>query len=113
MNMTPFAEGGVVYGVDQPGQFRAMRIATGERLWESWLPVTGAYGGRGVSLEELLQTLGPAEADVLKPRGVNGFDRRPRHVAEEKVRLVGLELLAAFPLLFGEERLIHRRPVDL
>jgi hypothetical protein len=41
MNMTPFAEGGVVYGVDQPGQFRAMRIATGERLWESWLPVTG------------------------------------------------------------------------
>jgi hypothetical protein len=41
MNMTPFAEGGVVYGVDQPGQFRAMKIATGERLWESWLPVTG------------------------------------------------------------------------
>ena len=41
MNMTPFAEGGVVYGIDQPGQFRAMKIATGERLWESWLPVTG------------------------------------------------------------------------
>jgi outer membrane protein assembly factor BamB len=41
MNMTPFAEGGIVYGVDQAGQFRAMRIATGERLWESWLPVTG------------------------------------------------------------------------
>jgi outer membrane protein assembly factor BamB len=41
MNMTPFAEGGVVYGVDQPGQLRAMKIATGEQLWESWLPVTG------------------------------------------------------------------------
>jgi outer membrane protein assembly factor BamB len=41
MNMTPFAEGGVLYGVDQPGQFRAVKIATGERLWESWLPVTG------------------------------------------------------------------------
>ena len=41
MNMTPFAEGGVVYGVDHPGQFRALKIATGERLWESWLPVTG------------------------------------------------------------------------
>jgi hypothetical protein len=41
VNMTPFAEGGVLYGVDQPGQFRAARIATGERLWESWLPVTG------------------------------------------------------------------------
>ena len=34
---------------------------------------------------ELLQTLGPAGEDVLKPRKVNGFDRRPRHVAEEKV----------------------------
>jgi outer membrane protein assembly factor BamB len=41
MNMTPFVEGGVMYGVDHPGQFRAVKIATGERLWESWLPVTG------------------------------------------------------------------------
>jgi hypothetical protein len=51
MNMTPFAQGGVVYGVDHSGQFRAMKIASGERLWESWLPVTGkaksglVYGG--------------------------------------------------------------------
>jgi outer membrane protein assembly factor BamB len=51
MNMTPFAEGGILYGVDHPGQFRAVKIATGERLWESWLPVTGkeesgaVYGG--------------------------------------------------------------------
>ncbi|HEV3006171.1 MAG TPA: PQQ-binding-like beta-propeller repeat protein [Pirellulales bacterium] len=48
MNMTPFAEGGVVYGVDQPGQFRAMKIDTGERLWESWLPVTGESESRPV-----------------------------------------------------------------
>jgi outer membrane protein assembly factor BamB len=41
MNMTPFAEDGVVYGVDQPGQMRAVKIETGEHLWESWLPVTG------------------------------------------------------------------------
>jgi outer membrane protein assembly factor BamB len=41
MNMTPFAEGGVVYGIDHSGQMRALKIATGEWLWESWLPVTG------------------------------------------------------------------------
>jgi hypothetical protein len=41
MNMTPFAEGGYLYGVDQPGQFYAVKIANGERVWESWLPVTG------------------------------------------------------------------------
>jgi outer membrane protein assembly factor BamB len=40
-NATPFAEGGILYGVDHPGQLRAVKIATGERLWESWLPVTG------------------------------------------------------------------------
>jgi hypothetical protein len=73
----------------------------------------GGVGRAGVGLEEFLQTLGPAEADVLKPRRVNGFDRRPRHVAEEKVRLITFELLASFPLFFREERLIRRRPVDL
>ena len=41
MNMTPFVEKGVIYGVDQPGQMRAVKIDTGEQLWESWLPVTG------------------------------------------------------------------------
>jgi outer membrane protein assembly factor BamB len=41
MNMTPFVEKGIMYGVDQPGMMRAMKIANGERLWESWLPVTG------------------------------------------------------------------------
>src|SRR5262245_1216277 len=48
MNMTPFADAGVLYGVDQPGQFRAVKIATGERLWESWLPVTGEAESRPV-----------------------------------------------------------------
>ncbi|HVC93432.1 MAG TPA: PQQ-binding-like beta-propeller repeat protein [Pirellulales bacterium] len=48
MNMTPFAEGGVLYGVDQPGQFRAVKIDTGERLWESWEPVTGETKSRPV-----------------------------------------------------------------
>jgi outer membrane protein assembly factor BamB len=47
-NMTPFAEAGVLYGVDQPGQFRAVKIDSGERLWESWLPVTGEADSRPV-----------------------------------------------------------------
>jgi outer membrane protein assembly factor BamB len=39
VNMTPVVIDGVVYGVDQPGQMRAVRLATGERLWESFAPV--------------------------------------------------------------------------
>lgn len=43
---TPFVENGVVYGIDGDGMFRAIRIATGERLWETSLPVTGKEDGR-------------------------------------------------------------------
>ncbi|MBM4000485.1 MAG: pyrrolo-quinoline quinone [Planctomycetes bacterium] len=38
---TPFIEGDVIYGSCQQGQFRAVRLATGERLWESFAPTTG------------------------------------------------------------------------
>jgi outer membrane protein assembly factor BamB len=41
MNMTPFVEDGVMYGADQPGVFRAVKVESGEQLWENWRPVTG------------------------------------------------------------------------
>ncbi|MFO0936523.1 MAG: PQQ-binding-like beta-propeller repeat protein [Gemmataceae bacterium] len=41
INMTPFAEGGVIYGVDQPGMLRAFKPETGERLWWTFMPVIG------------------------------------------------------------------------
>jgi outer membrane protein assembly factor BamB len=41
VNSTPIIEDGVIYGVDQPGQLRAVRLATGERLWETTAPTTG------------------------------------------------------------------------
>ncbi|HEX4607466.1 MAG TPA: PQQ-binding-like beta-propeller repeat protein [Urbifossiella sp.] len=41
VNMTPFAEKGVLYGADQPGQFRAIELATGKRLWSTFKPVFG------------------------------------------------------------------------
>lgn len=41
VNGTPFVENGIAYGIDCDGMFRAVRIATGERLWETSKPVTG------------------------------------------------------------------------
>jgi outer membrane protein assembly factor BamB len=41
VNSTPFIEDGVVYGVDQPGILRAVKLQTGERLWGSFKPVVG------------------------------------------------------------------------
>lgn len=37
----PFVKNGVAYGIDGNGLFRAMRIATGERLWSTARPVNG------------------------------------------------------------------------
>lgn len=42
VNSTPIIEDGVMYGVDQPGELRAVRVDTGERLWETTSPTTGA-----------------------------------------------------------------------
>jgi len=41
-NSTPLIEGGVIYGNDcQVGNLRAVDLATGKRLWESFEPTTG------------------------------------------------------------------------
>jgi hypothetical protein len=46
---TPFVQDGVAYGIDGNGVFRAMRIATGERLWATARPVNGQDGERGAN----------------------------------------------------------------
>jgi outer membrane protein assembly factor BamB len=38
---TPFVENGIAYGIDTNGLFRAIRMATGERLWSTSKPVNG------------------------------------------------------------------------
>src|SRR5207302_5017375 len=42
VNSTPVADGDVLYGVDQPGELRAVKIPSGERLWETLAPTTGS-----------------------------------------------------------------------
>jgi outer membrane protein assembly factor BamB len=41
INMTPFAVGDVLYGVDQPSQLVAVKLETGDRLWSTFKPVIG------------------------------------------------------------------------
>jgi outer membrane protein assembly factor BamB len=42
VNSTPIIEDGILYGVDQPGPLMAVKLETGERLWETFEPVTGS-----------------------------------------------------------------------
>jgi outer membrane protein assembly factor BamB len=48
---TPFVEDGVAYGIDGSGVFRAMRLATGERLWATARPVNGQDGENRGAIE--------------------------------------------------------------
>lgn len=46
INATPYIDDGVIYGADQPGQFRAVELASGKRLWETNRPISGEDEGR-------------------------------------------------------------------
>lgn len=50
-NSTPVIHQGIIYGSDcKTGEFRAVRLATGERLWNTFAPTTGARrGGHGTA----------------------------------------------------------------
>jgi outer membrane protein assembly factor BamB len=41
VNSTPFLADGMIYAIDQPGQLRGVKLATGERVWATFVPVTG------------------------------------------------------------------------
>lgn len=41
VNSTPIIDGEYLYGVDREGQLRGVRLATGERLWETLSATTG------------------------------------------------------------------------
>jgi outer membrane protein assembly factor BamB len=60
---TPFVEGGIAYGIDGNGLFRAVRIATGERLWSTARPVNGKDDERR----------GPAEGATFVTKNGNRF----------------------------------------
>ncbi len=48
---TPFVENGIAYGIDGSGLFRAIRMATGERLWATSKPVNGQDNERRGAVE--------------------------------------------------------------
>ncbi len=97
INMTPFLEDGYIYGVDQPGQLRCVKLTTGERLWETFKPTTGGKaaptataflvknGNRFVIMSEtgdlILARLRPkgyeevSRAKILEPTG-SAFGRK-------------------------------------
>jgi outer membrane protein assembly factor BamB len=48
VNSTPFLENGFMYAIDKPGQLLGVRLDTGERVWQTYRPVTGKENSRPV-----------------------------------------------------------------
>jgi outer membrane protein assembly factor BamB len=46
VNSTPFIEGGYIFGVCTESQLRCVKLATGERIWETMAPTLGSKRGR-------------------------------------------------------------------
>jgi outer membrane protein assembly factor BamB len=49
INSTVFVEAGHMYGVDQTGHLRCVKMATGERVWESTAPFDGKPNNSGTA----------------------------------------------------------------
>jgi outer membrane protein assembly factor BamB len=47
VNSTPFLEGGMIYGVDRPGQLRGVKLETGEQVWDVVEPVSDTKRPQG------------------------------------------------------------------
>jgi outer membrane protein assembly factor BamB len=49
VNNTPFLDAGYIYGVCTEGELRCVDMKTGERVWESYKPVTGTKTSNGTA----------------------------------------------------------------
>ncbi len=82
MNVQPFVDGDVIYGMDQSGDLLAFRLPTGEHLWTS----TDVIGGRSKGSETaflvknkelfyLFNERGELVIAKLSPTGAEVLDR--------------------------------------
>lgn len=82
VNVQPFVDGNILYGMDQKGLLRAVSIPDGERLWETPAPVgrraSGSETAFIVRLEDrfiLFNELGELLFAKLSPDGYTEIDR--------------------------------------
>jgi outer membrane protein assembly factor BamB len=82
INMTPFVEDGHMYGVDQTGHLRCVKMETGERLWESAQPFNDKPNAAGTAFIVkngdrffLFTELGELIIAKLSPKGYEEVSR--------------------------------------
>jgi outer membrane protein assembly factor BamB len=103
VNSTPFLEDGYIYGVDQPGQLRCVKLESGDRLWETTRPTTGdrpASSGTAFLIKNgerfvLFSETGDLILARLTPRGYEEQSRA--HILEPTSEAFGRSVVWSHP----------------
>ncbi len=115
---TPLIENGVLYGSCQQGQFRAVRLESGERLWETFAPTTGkdragsatAFLIKNGARFFLMSETGDLIIARLSPEGYQEVSRA--HVLEPTHEAFGRNVVWSHPA-FAERCMFARNDKEL
>jgi outer membrane protein assembly factor BamB len=105
VNMTPFIDHGVIYGVDQPGMLRAVELETGKKLWFTHKPVIGKTEA------EDFKGSGSGTAFVVKNGDVYFLFAETGELVIAKLSPKGYEELGRAHLIDGHDRAFGRKVV--
>lgn len=118
VNSTPVIVEGTMYGVDQPGQLRAVDVKTGKRLWETFKPTTGkgqANSGTGFLVKNggrffIFSETGDLIIAKLTPKGYEEIDRA--HLLEPTQSAFGRNVIWSHPA-FAEKCCFARNDKEI
>lgn len=105
-NSTPFLENGMIYGVDcQQGPLRGVKLESGERLWETYVPTSGKPGERAshgtaflVKHADRFFLFSETGDLVLAKLSPDGYDELSRfHVVEPTQECFGRSVIWSHP----------------
>ena len=108
VNSTPIIDGDTMYGVDREGQLRGVKLATGERLWETFSATTGdrrANSGTAFLVKNgdryfIFSETGDLIIARLTPEGYDEISRA--HVLEPTSQAFGRTVVWSHPAFAGK-----------
>jgi outer membrane protein assembly factor BamB len=115
---TPMVDGDFMYGVDRDGQLRGVKLATGERLWETFAATTGdrrANSGTAFLVKNgnryfLFSEKGDLIIAKLSPEGYEEISRA--HILQPTGNAFGRPVVWSHPA-FADKRMFARNDKEL
>ena len=118
VNSTPIIDGDYIYGVDREGQLRCVKLASGERLWETFKATTGdrrvnsgtAFLVKNGDRYFLFNEQGDLIIAKLSPKGYEEISRA--HILEPTAKAFGRPVVWSHPA-FAQKCMFARNDKEL